>query len=114
MLPVNYRSWQHSFSELSKSCKQWGLTFFSTKAFRAIKILLTMGADIRVDRSFQTYQNLGIENISFLGPKIRNLYPKNFKNINSLENFKILIQKWKLENCPSRLCKVYIKYVGFL
>ena len=55
MLPVNYRSWQRSFSELPilstvgvdipvdysfksyKSCQQWELTFLSTVAFRATK-----------------------------------------------------------------------------
>ena len=51
---------------------------------------------------------------SFLGPKIWDLLPENFKNIDSLENFKILNNKWKPKNCPCRLCKVYIKNVGFL
>ena len=52
--------------------------------------------------------------ISFLGPKIWNLLPETFKNIDSLENFKISIKKWKLENCPGKLWKVYIKIVEFL
>ena len=56
----------------------------------------------------------GAGSISLLGPKIWSLLPENFENIYSLENFKILIKKWKPENCPCRLCKVYIKYVGFL
>ena len=54
----------------------------------------------------------GTESISFLGLKIWSLLPKNFKNIDSLENFKKLIKKWKHENCPCRLSKVYIKSVG--
>ena len=37
----------------------------------------------------------GTESISFFGPKIWSLPPENFKNIDSLENFKILIKKWK-------------------
>ena len=54
-LPFNYRSWQHSFSELAilstvgvdipvdysfksyQSCQQWDLKFLSTIAFRATK-----------------------------------------------------------------------------
>ena len=36
------------------------------------------------------------ESISFFGPKIWSLLPENFKNIDSLENFKILIKKWKI------------------
>ena len=79
MLPVNYRSRQHSFSKLPKSCQQWESTFLSTVAFRATKnledtmlpsnigvdnvafratrILSTVGVGIPVDRSFQSYQN---------------------------------------------------------
>ena len=58
MLPINYRSWQRSFSELPKSCQQWELTFLSTIVFRATKILSTVGVDIFVDHSFQNSQNL--------------------------------------------------------
>ena len=50
----------------------------------------------------------------FSGPKVLRFLPENFKNIDSLEKLKILIKKWKPENCPSRLCKVYIKNVGFV
>ena len=57
MLPVNYRSWQRSFSKLPNSCQQLELTLLSTADFRAIKILLTVWVDIPVDRSFQSYQN---------------------------------------------------------
>ena len=56
----------------------------------------------------------GTESISFLGPRIGSLLPENFKNIDSLDNFQILIKKWKTENCPCTLCKVYIKNFGFL
>ena len=54
------------------------------------------------------------QSISFLGPKIWNLLPETFENIDSLENFKISIKKWKPENCPGKLWKVYIKIVEFL
>ena len=37
----------------------------------------------------------GTEGISFFGPKIWSLLPENVENIDSLENFKILIKKWK-------------------
>ena len=49
----------------------------------------------------------------FLGPKIWSSLPENFKNINSLQNFKILIKNWKPENCPCRLLKFYIKQSYF-
>ena len=37
----------------------------------------------------------GTEGISFFGPKIWSLLPENVENIDSLENFKILIKNWK-------------------
>ena len=56
----------------------------------------------------------GSESISFLGPKIRNILPDRLKNTNSIEAFKMQIKKWKPENCPCRLCKVYVQNVGFV
>ena len=40
------------------------------------------------------------ESIFYLVPKIWSLLPENFKNIDSLENFKILIKKWKPVKLP--------------
>ena len=50
----------------------------------------------------------GSESILFLGPKIWNILP------DSIEAFKMQIKKWKPENCPCRLCKVYVQNVGFV
>ena len=60
LLPVNYWSWKMQLSELQMSCQQWELTFLSTVAFSATKILLTVGDDIPVDRGFQGHQNANI------------------------------------------------------
>ena len=56
----------------------------------------------------------GTESISYLGPKIWDILPDDYKTIQNLDTFKIKIKKWKPENCPCRLCKVYIDRVGFL
>ena len=45
------------FEKWSKSCRQWELTFLSTVAFRATKILSTGGVDVPIDWRFQSYQN---------------------------------------------------------
>ena len=44
-------------SRATKSYQQWELTFLSTVAFRASKILSTVGMDILVGRRVQSYQN---------------------------------------------------------
>ena len=56
----------------------------------------------------------GSESIPFLGPKIWNILPDRLKNVNSIEVFKMQIKKWKPEDCPCRLCKVYVQNVGFV
>ena len=56
----------------------------------------------------------GTESVSYLGPKNSNILPDDYKTIQNLDTFKIKIKKWKPENCPCRLCKVYIDRVGFL
>ena len=56
----------------------------------------------------------GTESISFLGSKIWNIVPNEFKKKTSLHAFKQLIMKWGPENCPCRLCKSYIQNVDFI
>ena len=56
----------------------------------------------------------GTESISYLGPKIWDILPDDYKTIQNFDTFKIEIKKWKPENCPCRFCKVYIDRVVFL
>ena len=55
----------------------------------------------------------GSESISFLGPKIWNILPDRLENASSIETFNMQIKKWKPENCPYWLCKVFVQNVGF-
>ena len=58
----------------------------------------------------------GTESISYLGPRIWDIIhvPDDYKTIQNLDTLKIEIKKWKPENCPCRLRKVYIDRTGFL
>ena len=56
----------------------------------------------------------GIETPSYLGPKLWNLVPNEYKTIESLADFKVKIKTWGPENCPCKLCKTYIHQVGFI
>ena len=53
------------------------------------------------------------ESISYLGLKRWDILPEKIKNIENLDHFKIEIKTWKPDNCPCRLCKVFIESVGF-
>ena len=59
------------------------------------------------------YHGTEDQKISYLGPKIRDILPKNLKNIDNLEHFKKEIKIWKT-HCPCTLCKVYIESLEFL
>ena len=56
----------------------------------------------------------GSESISFLGPKIWNILHDEIKQPTSLNSFKKSVKKWKPQECPCRLFKVYVNGVGFL
>ena len=56
----------------------------------------------------------GLHSVRYLDPKICKQVPNNIKYSNSLCKFKKLIESWKPEACPYRLCKTYIAQVGFV
>ena len=56
----------------------------------------------------------GSESISFLGPKIWDLFPSEFKQIESLNGFEKSMRKWTPTNCPCRFRIFCISGVGFI
>ena len=56
----------------------------------------------------------GTESISFLGPKIWDMIPKDIKESETVQIFKAKIKKWIPRDCPCRLCKTYIAQIGFI
>ena len=56
----------------------------------------------------------GAESISYLGTKIWDILLETLKNIENLEHFKKKIKTYKPDNCPYKLCKVYIEGIGLI
>ena len=56
----------------------------------------------------------GSESASLLGPKLWDILPNNYNDIDNLNTFKNKFKKWKPENSPCRLCKVYIDNIDFV
>ena len=56
----------------------------------------------------------GLESLSCLGPKIRELLPLEIKETETFSQFKAKIKKWNPQNCPSCHCKMYLQNVGFI
>ena len=58
--------------------------------------------------------NNGTESVRFKGPQLWQMLPPTIQNSQSLCQFKTKIQRWKGENCPCKLCRVFIPNLGFL
>ena len=56
----------------------------------------------------------GIENIQFRGCSLWSSLPNSMKNSEPLQEFKRRIKHWDEISCNCRLCKVFIKDIGFL
>ena len=58
---------------------------------------------------------MGRLSLRWFGPVVwEKMLPNRFKGIILMEKFKEEIKKWVPENCPCRLCKNYIGFVGFM
>ena len=56
----------------------------------------------------------GIETAAFVGSRIWSNMPSELKESTSLNEFKKKMKTWKPENCPCKLCKIYIQRIGYL
>ena len=56
----------------------------------------------------------GSETIAFRGPLIWKLLPQDIKDSKNLNAFKEKIKTWKTNSCTCRICKVYVKGLGFI
>ena len=54
----------------------------------------------------------GIETAAFVGSRIWTNMPNEVKESISLNEFKSKIKTWKPENCPCKLCKIYLQRIG--
>ena len=52
--------------------------------------------------------------MSFFGPKIWYIIPKEIRDSENLEHFKNKIKKWIPDKCPCHICRNYIQNVGFI
>lgn len=59
-------------------------------------------------------QHFGLDSLSYLGPKLWEQVPEDMKSLLSLKTFKDKIKSWKPDKCPCRLCKLFVKNLGFL
>ena len=51
-----------------------------------------------------------IETASFISPKLWDIVPTEIENSKS---FKVRKKVWVPKNCPSKICKLFVKHVGY-
>jgi len=56
----------------------------------------------------------GYETATYIGSKLWKSLPEEFKNAPNLNNFKQKINNWLPEDCPCRLCRIYVKDLGYI
>ena len=56
----------------------------------------------------------GTENIQYRGCLLWSSFPKFLKDCSTIEEFKRKIKQWNGDSCTCRLCRVFIKALGFL
>ena len=56
----------------------------------------------------------GDDSLRHLGPLIWDIVPQEIKLSNSLFQFKRRIKKWTPDDCPCRLCRIYVQGVGYI
>ena len=74
--------------------------------------------DLRQDVSFRSFNVktvfYGTETLTYLGPKIWNLVPSDIRDCTTGQMFRQKIKNWKPDRCTCRLCKIYIRNLGFI
>ena len=79
---------------------------------RSVPYNLRGNNPFRCRRANSVYHD--IESLAFLGPKIWVSVPDEIKTSENVDIFKNKIKKWIPDNCPWRLCRVYIQNIGFI
>ena len=71
--------------------------------------------DLKVTlKSLVNNESYGKNSLKYLGLIIWNSIQARLRNIETLTESKKEICKWKIDECPCRLCESYIGNVGFL
>ena len=79
---------------------------------RDIKYNLRSQTDLKTSGTSTVHK--GTESLRSLGPKVWNLIPEEIKESESLDIFFSKIKKWIPSNYPCKLCKIYVKDLGFI
>ena len=130
-----YKDYKNSYSDIldlhgEKSIHQYNIQYLMIVVYKFLNGLsppiMEQIFNIRENtynvRNFRTFSTrnvkthiYGTETVTYKSSQLWNLVPPEIKNSQSLLMiFKKAIKQWTCSNCPCRLCKTYIKELGFI
>ena len=112
-LTVHEKNLQKLMIEIYKVKNGYAPTIMNN-LFEVVDLPYNLRDDIKIKSQNVRTVFYGTESLLFLGPKLWNRLPNNYKSAVSLSEFKYKIRNWKCDNCPCRLCKKYIPQLGFI
>ena len=65
-------------------------------------------------RNITCTERYGIDTASFIGPKLLDKVPTEIKSSKSHAEFNVRIKSWVSKNCPRKICKLFIKHIGYI
>ena len=69
---------------------------------------------ITVTRRNIRTNKFGFETITTIGAVLWRNLPNDIKNSDSLNTFKQRIKQWTPDNCPCKICRNFIKNLGYI
>ena len=69
---------------------------------------------VTVTRRNITTNKFGFETITAIGAVLWRNLPDDIKNSDSLNIFKHRIKQWTPDNCPCKICRNFIKNLGYI
>ena len=67
-----------------------------------------------IENSVKNTVKCGLETISYRSSALWSLVPQEIKSEISLAAFKLKIKNWQCNECPCRLCRMFVANVGFI
>ena len=133
-LRVVYKDFDSSFEELlridsstnlhQRNLQKLMIEIFKVKTGTALELMkgvfefanvpYNLRNQSKCSRSIPFTERCGIETASSIGPKLWDKVPIEIKNSKSLEESKARIKSWVPKNCSCKICKLFIKHVGYV
>ena len=73
-----------------------------------------LSSGVTVTRTNIGTRKIGFETISTIGAVLWQNLPNDVKNSDGLNIFKHRIKQWTPDNCPCKICRNFIKNLGFI